>query len=323
MFASTRPWSTRAYACCTAVQHRPPIREKPDCRILRLVLPDLHNFLGTMGTPLAAGDQGVSQTIDVIRQIVDDAVKDPVVNAAAISLVRGVDQFDRDAKAHALYEAVASRFYYVEDPVGPFGAKETLRPVRVLLQNWAGDCDDASVLIASLLGTIGIPSRVVTIAADPSAPEEFSHIYPEAETFPGMWVAMDIARPGSAYGSAPQKYFRKRVWSLTDRAYQDMNGRRASSLAGYTTLGDDSGVNPVAQDIAALGPVAAGVAQDIYAAEAPSYVSPYASFYPAGQIPPAGYPSSGTVTASLSGGATPLVWVIGGLFALALLKGKL
>jgi transglutaminase-like putative cysteine protease len=286
------------------------------------VLPNLRTFNGTMGTPLAAGDQGVSQTIDVIRQLVDDAVKDPAVNVEAIGMVRGVDQFNRDAKAHAIFDAVASRFYYVEDPVGPLGSKETLRPVRALLQTWAGDCDDASVLIASLLGTIGIPSRVVTIAADPSSPEEFSHIYPEAETFPDVWMPMDIARPGSSYGSAPAKYFRKRVWSLTDRAYQDLNGRRSSSLAGYAMLGDDSS-NAVAQDISAIASLAPGVAQDINAAEGPSYVSPYASFYPAGQIPPAGYPSSGTVTASLSGGGTPLI-VIGGFLLLAvLLKGKI
>ena len=48
------------------------------------MLPDLRNFSGTMGTPLLSGDAGVAQTIGVMRQIVDDAVKDPAVNAAAI-----------------------------------------------------------------------------------------------------------------------------------------------------------------------------------------------------------------------------------------------
>ncbi|MGA7793430.1 MAG: transglutaminase-like domain-containing protein [Candidatus Acidiferrales bacterium] len=269
---------------------------------------DFRSFKGVMGTPLAHGDQGVEQTINVIRQLVDDAVKDPAVNVTAIQMVRGTgDQFSRDAKAQAIYAAVANRFQYVEDPVGPFGPKETLRPARVLLQIWAGDCDDASVLIASLLGTIGIPSRLVTIAADPSAPDEFSHIYPEAEVFPGNWVAMDIARPGSAYGSAPQRYFRKRVWSLTDRAYQDLNGGcRCSSLNGYAVLGDDS---TVAQDIAALAPVAQGVAQDISVAEGNPLTSYYTGLTPGAVAPAAMYPSSGAVVASLSGGATP--WILG------------
>lgn len=283
---------------------------------------DLRSFHGTMGTPLAHGDHGVEQTINVIRHLVEDAVKDPAVNVAAIGMVRGVgDQFSRDAKAQAIYTAVANRFSYVEDPVGPLGPKETLRPARVLLQIWAGDCDDASVLISSLLGTIGIPSRLVTIAADPSAPDEFSHIYPEAEVFPGNWVAMDIARPGSAYGSAPQRYFRKRIWSLTDRAYQDMSGGRASSLNGYAMLGDAS------TTIDALATLESGAAQIASAVKGQPTVpfnynsgtSPYSmygtSLTPGLIAPNAGYDSGAGVTASLSAGATP--WILG-LVALGL-----
>lgn len=286
---------------------------------------DLRSFSGTMGTPLAAGDEGVKQTIGVIRQLVEDAVKDPLVNRTAIDMVRGVgDQFSRDAKAAAIYSAVAARFSYVEDPVGPMGPKETLRPVRTLLQIWAGDCDDASVLIASLLGTVGISSRLVTIAADPSAPDEFSHIYPEAEVIPGTWMPMDIARPGSAYGSAPARYFRKRVWSLTDRAYQDLSGARnsngtakvrASSLNGYAMLGD------LPSDLTAIATMESGAAQIASAVNGQPTVpfsygsgaSPYSSFYgaytPGGIVPPAGYPSSGSLVATIGGGATP--WILG------------
>lgn len=124
---------------------------------------------------------------------------------------------------------------------------------------------------------------------------------------------MDIARPGSAYGSAPPQYFRKRVWSLTDRAYQDLNGCRCSSLNGYAMLGG----NPVAEDIAAFGTVAQGVAQDIAAVNGPSYISPYGNYYtgltPGGVAPPAAYPSSGSLVATLGGGSTPLVLIIAGL----------
>lgn len=292
------------------------------------MLPDPRTFNGTMGTPLAQGDQGVVQTIDVIRQLVDDAVKDPKINVTAIEMVRRVaDQFSRDDKAAAIYTAVANRWFYVEDPVGPFGPKETLRAPRTLLQIWAGDCDDASVLIASLLGTIGIPSRLVTIAADPSSPNDFSHIYPEAEIFPGTWVAMDIARPGSAYGSAPSRFFRKRVWSLTEHRYQEVNMQaassapRASSLAGYAVLGD------AATDLTAAATLESGFAQIMSAVKGQptipfsyaSGASPYSGYYtmnsPGGIAPAAGYASGGGLVATLSGGATP--WILG-LVALGL-----
>lgn len=310
------------------------------------MLPDLRTFTGVMGAPLARGDQGVTQTINLIRPIVDDAVKDPQVNVAAIEMVRGVaDQFSRDQKAAAIYTAVANRWFYVEDPVGPFGPKETIRPVRVLLRNFAGDCDDASVLIASLLGTIGIRSRMVSIAADPAAPNDFSHIYPEAEIYPGNWVAMDVARPGSAYGSAPQRYFRKRTWSLSDRAYQDMAGAdssaqscRCSSLNGYAVLGDPGPdgyqtLGDLPTDLTAGATFESGIAQIISATKGQptipfsygSGASPYSSFYggyaPGGIAPQAGYDQAGiNVVGSLSTGTKIIIGLVAAAIALKAFK---
>ena len=289
-----------------------------------------------MGTPLLSGDAGVAQTIGLIRQIVDDAVKDPAVNGVAIDFVRGVtDSFSRDQKAQAIYNAVAMRWLYVEDPVGPFGPKETVRPVRLLLQTFAGDCDDATILICSLLGTIGIPCRIVTIAADPTSPQEFSHVYPEAEIVPGRFVAMDVARPGSAYASAPARYYRKRVWSLESKSYSDLAGAgcscgrsccaaKPSRLNGYAVLGDD---NTVAEDLTASASVASGIAQIVSASKGQPTVpfsyasgsSPYSSFLPGGAVPPAGYPSAG-ITASAS--PSMLIGLIVGLGLLwAISKG--
>lgn len=297
-----------------------------------------------MGTPLMHGDAGVEQTINTIRHIVDDAVKDPAVNAAAIEFVRGVtDSFSRDQKAQAIYSAVAMRWLYVEDPVGPFGPKETVRPVRLLLQTFAGDCDDASILICALCGTIGIPCRLVTIAADPSSPREFSHIYPEAEIAPGQFVAMDVARPGSSYASAPPRYFRKRIWDLESKNYADLTGAgcgcacggdctpRPSRLNGYALLGQGIApgdtTTPFSIDAQAGASLASGIAQIVSAAKGqptvpfnyPTGTSPYSSFLPAGTIAPAGYPSAG-VTASAS--PMMLFAIVGGLGLVWLLSQR-
>jgi hypothetical protein len=285
-----------------------------------------------MGTPLLSGDAGVAQTIGVMRQIVDDAVKDPAVNGAAIQFVRGVtDSFSRDQKAQAIYNAVATRWLYVEDPVGPFGPKETVRPVRLLLQTFAGDCDDATILICALMGTIGISCRIVTIAADPSSPREFSHVYPEAEIAPGQFVAMDVARPGSAYGVPPARYFRKRVWSLESKTYSDLagadcgckcggkcGGKQVSRLNGYAMLGDDASGNPTSQDLQAAASVESGIAQIISAGQGqptipfnyPTGASPYSAFTPAGTVLPAGY---GTPAAAITASPTMLLAIVGGL----------
>src|SRR5712691_9353430 len=132
----------------------------------------LQDFTGTMRMPLPRGDEGVARTIRLIRDLMDSAITDPQVNEAAIHILRNanVQNFDRDAKLRALYDFVSwPNFLYVADPVGPFGPKETVRTVRTLLRVRAGDCDDYTLLLASLAGTVGIPTRAVTVAADPSA----------------------------------------------------------------------------------------------------------------------------------------------------------
>jgi hypothetical protein len=262
---------------------------------------ELRNFSGLLSMPLLGGDRGVEQTIVMMRQLVDDAVKDPQVNRLAIEILRsaGAPSFDREAKARAIYEWVQRNFLYVEDPVGPFGPKETLRPVRTLLQLRAGDCDDFVVILAALCGTIGIPTRIVTIAADAQAPQEFSHVYSEAELYPGMWVSLDAARPGAEFGLSPKVFFRKRVWSLTEPAFQDVNGQRMTPLSGYQLLGRSRGglgqgqAPSLVQQLTSPEEVSA-VGQAVANVEAAAHGSPY-GLYATPYTPAAyaaGYPSS-------------------------------
>ena len=273
----------------------------------------LRNFSGVMSTPLKRGDAGVEQTLHWMKRLIDDAVKDPIVNRTAIDALRRVNapSFDRDAKLRALYDFVSwPNFLYVEDPVGPFGPKETLRPVRDLLQLRAGDCDDFTVLLASLAGTIGIRTRAVTIAADPRCPSEFSHIYPEAEVAPNRWVPLDAARPGSAYGVGVPRYFRKRIWSLTDDRYTDvLTGERLISLNGYAFLGDAS--DAAAQDISAVGQSVANVISASKGNPYGSFATPYTPLAPPAGYGTPGYPG-GPAGASLSlAGVSPMLLILG------------
>jgi hypothetical protein len=186
-----------------------------------------------------------------------------------------------------------------------------------LMQIRAGDCDDFTTLFAALAGTIGIPTRAVTIAADPSAPHDFSHIYPEAEIYPGMWVALDAARPGADYGVEPPRYFRKRIWSLTGSGFRDVSGVRCTSLNGYAVLGDiDS--NVAAQDISAVGQSVANVIAATKGNPWGSFSTPYS---PSGIAPAAGYGvpgySGGPGGATLSFAGSSALWWILGLGAVA------
>ena len=225
--------------------------------------------------PLASGDTGTSQTMGAIRRLVDQSIKDPSVNQTAIQVTWNTPQFsDEIAKAQAVWSFVANpqNFRFVADMVG----KETLRSARQMLQQRAGDCDDFTILIASLLGTIGIRTRARTIASHSDNPQEFSHIYPEAFC-DGQWIAMDVARPDAAFGRAPERTYRDRAWDLFTPNFLDMKGLSGYCFSngpsgmgrGKRGLGDDSDVTSVfnPSDIAA---VTSGVANDIIAARASS-----------------------------------------------------
>lgn len=174
--------------------------------------------------PLSDGDIGTAQTIAHMRQLIDAGIKDQQVNRTAIGIVWNTPQFSETPKAQAIYQWAQQNLRFVPDMVG----KETLRSARETLTVRAGDCDDFTILIAALLGTIGIRSRAVTISSHSDDPQSFSHIYPEAFV-DGKWIALDIARPGAQFGLTPQHYFRKREWDLFQNTFRDVSG-----LSGYT-----------------------------------------------------------------------------------------
>jgi hypothetical protein len=196
--------------------------------------------------PLLGGDDGTAQTVSLLRSLIDDAWKDSFINRTAIDIIRGagVAQYDEASQVRAIYNWVRGNLYFVNDPV----SKEALRPTRDLLQLGAGDCDDFVNVMAALVGSIGIPVQVVTIAADPNFPTEFSHIYAEAY-LDGAWVPLDAARPGAQYGMAPQVSYRpRRHWSLTDDSYYDEENAPTFSGVGrglgrYHELGQDGGID--------------------------------------------------------------------------------
>jgi len=285
-------------------------------------------------TSLLWGDAGTAQTVSLAKKLVDAAVKDPAVNALAVAIVRPTPNYDNLSKAEAIFNWVNANIRYVMDPIGPFGPKETLRPMRDLMVLRAGDCDDINmVFIPSLLGTLGYESRVVTIKADPEVPNEFSHVYCEA-LIDGAWIPMDCARPGALFGEEPPRYWARKDWPMSQSAISlmglgcdDCGGGCANSrgLAGYVIdmpgglgrLGDDS---TTAQDITAA---TSGAAAVISAANQNPYSYLYTLNTPAspGMVAPQlGYGGVPGIGASVSF-SSYLPLIIGGMVLLALVGG--
>lgn len=75
-----------------------------------------------------------------------------------------------------------------------------------------GDCDDFAMLTAALLKARGIEAKFVTVAADPSMPGQFSHVYVAAYP-PSGRVALDTSH-GEYPGWETAAYSRKEEWGI-------------------------------------------------------------------------------------------------------------
>jgi len=172
---------------------------------------------------LPDGDAGVADTIAYIRQLVDEGLVDPRIRRVATEILRGagIAPYDELGEVRAVFEWVKNwrNIRFTKDMVG----KEMLQPAWSILESGAGDCDCINaILLPSLLGAIGYPTRAVTIAADDSDPNNFSHIFIEALVDTGyngtQWIPLDVARPGAAWGRVPESFYRLKRWPLMEAA---------------------------------------------------------------------------------------------------------
>ena len=170
--------------------------------------------------PLLDGDPGTVQTVRLIRRAVRESLVDPYVRASLAHILKGVPPHNDFAEARAIFGWVLHNIRFTKDPVDI----ESVKDAKWTLVHGIGDCDDINaVLLPALLMSAGHPVRLVTVSNQPSAPEAFSHIYAEVK-IQGSWIPVDAARSGARFGKGPSRWFRKRVWSLTEDRYQDVGG---------------------------------------------------------------------------------------------------
>ena len=186
---------------------------------------NLESQMPMRSTPLLDGDAGVNQTIQAMRSLIDAGKKDPTIHETAAWIIRcaHVRPFDWMGEVKALGKWVGRNIRFTRDVYG----KETLHAASDILRLRIGDCDDFTILLCSLLGTIGVKTRIVTISNHAEDPDQFSHVYPEA-LVNDRWIPVDFARRNARFGKGPESYFRKRLWSTSSDEYADVSG-----LNGY------------------------------------------------------------------------------------------
>ena len=141
---------------------------------------------------LPPGDGGTEATLAIMKKLVEgpEGAQNLLVRETAIRVLGRQGGLE-----HNLMGQLRALYYFVRDGirfVGDIAGVETLQSPRYTLTVKAGDCDDRATLIAALVRAIGIPAtlRFRVVAANPRAPQTFSHVYVMAN-IGGRDIALD------------------------------------------------------------------------------------------------------------------------------------
>ena len=186
-------------------RYLPPPSETP--RIERLRIP--------------SGLAGTRQTAAHVARLIREGASDFYVRQKAIDilLARGVAPKDYIGEIDALFRWVQRHVRYTKDPF----QVELLHTARRMLELRAGDCDDMTILLGSLVKAVGHPVRIVLTGPDARRPDVYSHIYLEAQ-HQGAWIPLDATMP-FGMGWSPRTPVRQ-VLSIEEESTDDQSTAR-------------------------------------------------------------------------------------------------
>jgi hypothetical protein len=181
---------------------------------------------------LTSGFTGTDETVALMSKLSHGrwGARSPKIRALAINILReaGVPEKAYRQEMVALHNWVRDRIRYTKDVVG----QETLCPPEELAFNsMAGDCDDKSMLLAALLGSVGISSRYKVIGI---TPRSYSHVYLQARPGPpgSAWISLDPIMKGKPAGWEAPKHMVKIQKTYPENAPEDNMPRNINGL-GY------------------------------------------------------------------------------------------
>lgn len=147
-------------------------------------------YLGQLTSTLQAipdGADGTRYTLNLMADIARKYKTDMSVFTKTRELIAGLQQKDWPGEARKIQRFVRDHIRYVKDVRGV----ETVQTPDITLKIKAGDCDDKSTLVATMLESIGHPVRFVAIGF---RPDDYVHVFPE--TLIGKkWVSLETTEP--------------------------------------------------------------------------------------------------------------------------------
>jgi|SRR6478609_4198055 len=167
--------------------------------INRLVKPRIFSCRIPKGRP------GTMKTAAIIASMIRAGAKDFYVRQRAIGIFReaNVPAKARRAEVEALFRWVQKNIRYTRD----IFRVELLHTPRRMLELRAGDCDDMTILLGSMLLSTGHPVRLALTGFRADRPHHYSHIFPEAQVA-GRWIPLDATMPHPSGWEPPSRWKR-------------------------------------------------------------------------------------------------------------------
>lgn len=116
----------------------------------------------------------------------------PLIRELALDIVAPIPEKNWRSEVGAILSFCQTYVRYTKDVYGV----ETLQTPIQTLRLRQGDCDDKSMLCASLLMAIGHPVRFVAVGFDPSS---FAHVFPQTKVGE-KWVTLETTMEGWPVG---------------------------------------------------------------------------------------------------------------------------
>lgn len=153
--------------------------------------------------PAAVVDfKDIDEQLRFLRKMVTQFRQAPQIRDLAVGIIRngGAEPRDKKGQALSLAEWVKTNIFYIHELPERFQLPtETLRLK-------AGDCDDHTTLLGSMMESVGIPAVLVCMEVNGA----WSHIFPAAALKNGRFMHLDTTAKSGDLAQNPVKLAQER-----------------------------------------------------------------------------------------------------------------
>lgn len=159
---------------------------------------------------LRPGKEGNLQTLAEMLPMIRRDAEDEEIRKRALRLIADCPN-EFECQVGKLFEYARS-IHFVRDPIDA----ERIADAATTIDQQAGDCGDKTILLASMLGSIGYVSRLVAVNFyDDLATHGFDHLLLEVQRDDGAWVPLDATPEAAPPGWEPDAPVRE-VFAIWD-----------------------------------------------------------------------------------------------------------